>query len=48
MRDRLCIGDMVQVRFAPLEGRRGIIDSINIEEELVLIRQELGAAIVST
>ena len=48
MRDRLCVGDGVRIKSGPMADRRGTVESINFEEEVVKVRQELGDATVST
>src|SRR5882762_6947184 len=46
LRDRLCVGDAVQVKYGLMEGRRGIVEDIHMKDESVVVRQEFGAVIV--
>ena len=41
IRDRLCIGDNVQLKYGSGEGRRGIVKHI-LDQGIVMIEQEFG------
>jgi transcription antitermination factor NusG len=47
LRERLCIGDIVQVRSGALEGRRGTVEKISLEDQSVVVKQEFGSTTVS-
>jgi hypothetical protein len=38
VRDRLCIGDEVQVRFGPMEGRRGTMEKIHLADQSAVVK----------